>query len=215
MALRLTRARHRTRYTLSAYMCLLPSALSFLHAPASAQRQSLSKLRLSALQAFSTSVGPAYTSTLPPPSYHNFGFEVLHKSAADDARLGLLSTPHGQVNTPAFIFCGTKAAVKGLTAEMVRDAGTQIILSNTYHLFLQPGSETIKKLGGLQKVTGWRGPMLTDSGGYQIFSMGYGSVSDEVKVHCWLTWWRRRGSLLSCATVHRDGEAKAGLGTRV
>ena len=97
------------------------------------------------------------------------------------ARLGKITTPHGDVQTPAFIFCATKAAMKGLTADQMRQAGTQIILSNTYHLSLQPGAELIEKMGGLQKFTGWKGPMLTDSGGFQIFSLGHGSVASEVK----------------------------------
>lgn len=113
------------------------------------------------------------------PSYKNFSFEITAKSVG--ARCGTLSTPHGEVETPAFIFCATKAAIKGLDPIQMRELGTQIILSNTYHLMLQPGSEIIEKMGGLQKFTGWRGPMLTDSGGYQIFSLGHGSVADEVK----------------------------------
>lgn len=96
-------------------------------------------------------------------------------------RLGKIITPHGVIHTPAFIFCATKAAIKALTPDLMRQAGTQIILSNTYHLMLQPGSETVAKLGGLQKMTGWNGPMLTDSGGFQIFSLGHGSVAAEIK----------------------------------
>jgi queuine tRNA-ribosyltransferase len=112
-------------------------------------------------------------------SYPNFSFEIKHR--AGRARAGVLSTPHGPVETPAFIFCATKAAIKGLSAEQLRELDTQIILSNTYHLMLRPGSELIAEMGGLQKFTGWRGPMLTDSGGYQIFSLGHGSVAAEIK----------------------------------
>lgn len=97
------------------------------------------------------------------------------------SRLGTLVTPHGTVKTPAFIFCGTKAAVKGITPKQLRDAGTQFILSNTYHLMLQPGADAVAHHGGLQRFTGWRGPMLTDSGGFQIFSLGHGSVANEIK----------------------------------
>ncbi|MSO70699.1 MAG: tRNA guanosine(34) transglycosylase Tgt [Alphaproteobacteria bacterium] len=97
------------------------------------------------------------------------------------ARLGLLTTPHGAIDTPAFIFCATKGAIKGLTPEQVRAAGTQIILGNTYHLMLQPGAERVATHGGLHRMTGWNGPMLTDSGGFQIFSLGHGSVAEEVK----------------------------------
>ena len=108
-----------------------------------------------------------------------FNFTIT--KATDQGRLGTLTTPHGEIQTPAFIFCATKAAMKAVTPVQMRSANTQIILSNTYHLMLQPGGETVKKLGGLQKMTGWNGPMLTDSGGFQIFSLGHGSVASEVK----------------------------------
>ena len=108
-------------------------------------------------------------------------FEVTSRDPNSKARLGTLKTEHGELNTPAFIFCGTKATVKGVLPSSLIEAKTQIILSNTYHLMLQPGSEVIAKCGGLQKFTNWNGPMMTDSGGYQIFSLGHGSVSDEIK----------------------------------
>jgi queuine tRNA-ribosyltransferase len=111
-----------------------------------------------------------------------FSFEVIKRSMEyGRARLGSLTTPHGIIMTPAFVFCATKANVKGVTIDHVRDEGTQIILSNTYHLMLQPGGEVIREAGGLHSFTGWNGPMLTDSGGFQIFSLGYGSVSSEIK----------------------------------
>ncbi len=103
------------------------------------------------------------------------------ETTTDRARIGRLETPHGVVETPAFIFCATKAAIKSVTAEQMREAGTQIILSNTYHLMLQPGADVVAHHGGLQKFTGWRGPMLTDSGGFQIFSLGHGSIANEIK----------------------------------
>ena len=112
---------------------------------------------------------------------NEFAFDITYQSPSSRARLGNLMTPHGVVETPAFIFCATKAAIKGATPQQIRDEGTQIILSNTYHLMLQPGSEVIKQLGGLQKVTGWNGPMFTDSGGFQIFSLGHGGVAEEIK----------------------------------
>lgn len=111
----------------------------------------------------------------------HFAFHVVKEAKETAARCGKLVTPHGIVHTPAFIFCGTKACVKGVTVEQLRGAGTQFVLGNTYHLWLQPGPDVIKASGGLQEFTGWKGPMLTDSGGYQIFSMGYGSVSSEIK----------------------------------
>ncbi len=115
------------------------------------------------------------------PQYENFKFDIIKKAESSKARLGLLKTPHGIVETPNFIFCATKAAIKAMTPQQMREAGTQIILSNTYHLMLQPGGDLIEKMGGLQKFTAWHGPMFTDSGGYQIFSFGHGSVSHEIK----------------------------------
>jgi len=111
----------------------------------------------------------------------NFNFELIYESPHTKARLGRLTTPHGVVETPAFIFCATKAAIKGANPECMRRENTQIILSNTYHLMLQPGSELVAQMGGLHKFMGWDGPMLTDSGGFQIFSLGHGSVAEEVK----------------------------------
>ncbi|CAO5681090.1 MAG: Queuine tRNA-ribosyltransferase [Holosporales bacterium] len=108
----------------------------------------------------------------------SFKYQTIPNSKA---RLGIIETPHGIIETPAFIFCATKATIKGVTPQELRAEKTQIILSNTYHLMLQPGGDVVKKLGGLQKMTGWNGPMLTDSGGFQIFSLGHGSVSSEIK----------------------------------
>ena len=87
------------------------------------------------------------------------------------ARLGKLTTPHGEVRTPAFMPVGTLGAMKGLHWREVRDAGADIVLGNTYHLMLRPGAERIAALGGLQKFTTWNGPMLTDSGGFQVMSL--------------------------------------------
>jgi queuine tRNA-ribosyltransferase len=87
------------------------------------------------------------------------------------ARAGTLTTPHGAVPTPAFMPVGTQGTVKGLTPEMVRDAGARIILGNTYHLALRPGDELIRDLGGLHRFMHWDGPILTDSGGFQVFSL--------------------------------------------
>lgn len=110
-----------------------------------------------------------------------FKFEITFQTPLSKARLGRLTTPHGVVETPAFIFCATKAAIKGATPQDMRREKTQIILSNTYHLMLQPGPEVVAQMGGLHRFMGWDGPMLTDSGGFQIFSLGHGSVAEEVK----------------------------------
>lgn len=110
-----------------------------------------------------------------------FAFEITYKDQKSYARLGRLTTPHGTIDTPNFIFCGTKASVKGLSPQQMREAKTDIILSNTYHLMLSPGADLVAEMGGLHKFMGWDGPMFTDSGGFQIFSLGYGSVADEIK----------------------------------
>ena len=109
----------------------------------------------------------------------SFSFTYHQPNPNTRARLGKITTPHGVIETPAFIFCATKAAIKGLTPQQMREAGTQIILSNTYHLMLQPGSEIVAHHGGLHKFTGWDGPMLTDSGGFQAFSLSDNSKPDE------------------------------------
>jgi queuine tRNA-ribosyltransferase len=100
-----------------------------------------------------------------------FSFEILHKSSETGARLGKMHTGHGDVETPAFIPVGTQATVKSLTPEELRELGVQIILANTYHLYLRPGHDVIARLGGLHQFMHWDGPILTDSGGYQVFSL--------------------------------------------
>jgi queuine tRNA-ribosyltransferase len=98
-----------------------------------------------------------------------FGFELLAADGA--ARRGRLRTAHGIVETPAFMPVGTRATVKSLSPDDLRDAGAQIVLSNTYHLLVRPGPELVRELGGLHRFMGWDGPILTDSGGYQVFSL--------------------------------------------
>src|ERR1700690_4194749 len=99
-----------------------------------------------------------------------FRFEVL-KTDPTGARLGRLTTPHGVVDTPAFMPVGTQGTVKGLTQQALGELGVQILLGNTYHLYLRPGHEQIRKLGGLHKFMSWPGAILTDSGGFQVFSL--------------------------------------------
>src|SRR3978361_1944360 len=96
-------------------------------------------------------------------------FELLSRDG--QARRGRLATPHGPVQTPAFMPVGTAGAMKGMHWREVREAGADIVLGNTYHLMLRPGAERIAELGGLQKFTTWNGPMLTDSGGFQVMSL--------------------------------------------
>ena len=98
-------------------------------------------------------------------------FTVTHKTSDCSARCGRLETPHGTVETPAFMPVGTRGTVKGILPRQLRDAGAQMILANTYHLLLRPGPEVVGELGGLHRFMGWDGPVLTDSGGYQVFSL--------------------------------------------
>jgi queuine tRNA-ribosyltransferase len=104
-------------------------------------------------------------------------FELLGRDG--QARTGRLTTPHGVVRTPAFMPVGTAGAMKGMHWREVRDAGADIVLGNTYHLMLRPGAERIAALGGLQAFTGWNGPMLTDSGGFQVMSLSELRKLDE------------------------------------
>ncbi|MBI5048688.1 MAG: tRNA guanosine(34) transglycosylase Tgt [Deltaproteobacteria bacterium] len=99
-----------------------------------------------------------------------FDFKLIKKDLHSQARLGKITTPHGQINTPVFMPVGTQATVKAMTSEELEDIGVEIILSNTYHLYLRPGHELIKNMGGLHKFMHWDRPILTDSGGYQVFS---------------------------------------------
>jgi queuine tRNA-ribosyltransferase len=98
-------------------------------------------------------------------------FEVIHQDSGTQARRGVLKTAHGEVETPAFMPVGTSGAVKGITPQQLEESGASIILANTYHLFLRPGAETVESLGGLHKLMAWDKPILTDSGGYQVFSL--------------------------------------------
>jgi queuine tRNA-ribosyltransferase len=99
-----------------------------------------------------------------------FGFKLVKKDRDTRARLGEITTPHGVARTPIFMPVGTRATVKTMTPEDLKTVGAEIILSNTYHLYLRPGHELIRKLGGLHRFMGWDRPILTDSGGYQVFS---------------------------------------------
>lgn len=93
------------------------------------------------------------------------------KKQVGNARRGELLTAHGKVQTPVFMAVGTKATVKAMTPEELKECGTQVVLGNTYHLHLRPGEKTVKKMGGLHKFMNWNGPILTDSGGFQVFSL--------------------------------------------
>ena len=107
-------------------------------------------------------------------------YKVIHECKQSGARVGKLTTDHGEVITPCYMPVGTKATVKGVSPEEVRATNAQIILSNTYHLHLRPGEEIVEKAGGLHKFMNWNGPILTDSGGFQVFSLAtLRKVTDE------------------------------------
>src|SRR6202047_1793670 len=109
----------------------------------------------------------------------NFSFEVA-KTDPSGARRGRLTTPHGTVETPFFMPVGTQASVKALTQDALEELGAEIILANTYHLYLRPGHEVVRKLGGLHRFMSWPRALLTDSGGFQVFSLSeLRKVSDD------------------------------------
>lgn len=111
-----------------------------------------------------------------------FNFRIIKKSKKSWARAGIFETPHGEVETPAFVSVATQASVKSLDPRDLAELNAQIILANTYHLHLRPGEEIVKKAGGLHKFMGWKGPMMTDSGGFQVFSLGWGQVHQIGKI---------------------------------
>ena len=103
-----------------------------------------------------------------------FKFKILKKSKKSRARLGVISTPHGDIETPAFIPVATRAAIRTLDSDEVAEAGSQMLICNTYHLHLAPGEKLVKKAGGLHKFMHWKKPLMTDSGGFQVYSLGFG-----------------------------------------
>lgn len=109
-------------------------------------------------------------------------FRIEKKLKDSLGRAGVLQTPHGEIHTPAFVAVGTKATVKSLSPELVKDAGTEVVLGNTYHLYLQPGDEIVRDAGGIGKFMNWSGPTMTDSGGFQVFSLGVAYGKDISKI---------------------------------
>ena len=99
-------------------------------------------------------------------------FTIEKRAPLRGARAGILAVPHGVIRTPAFVPVGTKAGVKGIFPEQLKMLGAEVVLANTYHLYLQPGEAIVQAGGGLGKFMGWSGPTMTDSGGYQVFSLG-------------------------------------------
>ena len=113
-------------------------------------------------------------------------FRITARDWRLPARAGVLSTAHGEVRTPAFVPLASTATVKGVLWQEVSGLGYELVLGNTFHLLIRPGPELIERFGGLHRFMGWDGPIITDSGGFQVFSMGHGTVADEIK-------GRRRG----------------------
>ena len=109
-----------------------------------------------------------------------FSFEVIKTDAETGARAGIFHTPHGDIETPVYMSVGTQATVKGMLPRDLKAAGSQIILANTYHLYMRPGHELVRKAGGLHKFMNWDRPILTDSGGFQVFSLAkLNNIKDE------------------------------------
>lgn len=110
-----------------------------------------------------------------------FRFEIICRSKKSRARVGRIYTPHGVIDTPNFVAVGTNGTVKALDNAVVHDIGLQLMFCNTYHMLLQPGTEVVKQAGGLHHFINRKMPIITDSGGFQVFSLAYGSVADELK----------------------------------
>ncbi len=109
-------------------------------------------------------------------------FKVEKKLKNGLGRAGVITTPHGEIKTPAFVAVGTKATIKSLNPEQVKNIGVQVVLGNTYHLYLQPGDEIVRDAGGIGKFMNWSGPTMTDSGGFQVFSLGVAYGKDISKI---------------------------------
>ncbi len=108
-------------------------------------------------------------------------FEILHSSTKSRARVGRIYTPHGLIDTPSFVAVGTNGTIKALDNALVQEIGLQLMFCNTYHLLLQPGTKVVKEAGGLHQFIHRKLPIITDSGGFQVFSLAYGSVANELK----------------------------------
>jgi queuine tRNA-ribosyltransferase len=133
---------------------------------------------------------------------HSVGpLQITARDPASRARTGVLRTAHGEVRTPAFVPLATKATVKGLDFAEVAALGYDMVLGNTFHLMLDPGPERVERFGGLHGFMGWPGPIVTDSGGFQVFSMGHGTVAEEIKGRA-AHGGERHGAVLS---IEEDG----------
>lgn len=111
----------------------------------------------------------------------SFHFELIHRSKKSRARVGRIHTPHGIIDTPNFVAVGTNGTIKSLDNSLLHDIGLQLMFCNTYHLLLQPGTDVVRQAGGLHQFIHRKLPIITDSGGFQVFSLAYGGVADELK----------------------------------
>ena len=139
-----------------------------------------------------------------------FNFKIEKKLDGNLGRVGVISTPHGDIHTPAFVVVGTKGTVKAMTPEQVGSVGAQVVLANTYHLYLQPGDDLVRDAGGLHKFMNWHGPTMTDSGGFQVFSLGaaYGKEISKVTTitdPSFLIPERSIDSIVPLAKISNDG----------
>ena len=136
-----------------------------------------------------------------------FHFEIHKKLEGTLARAGVIHTPHGDIATPAFIVVGTKATVKAMTPEMVRACGADAVLGNTYHLYLQPGDDIVKRGGGISEFMNWHGPTFTDSGGFQVFSLGeaFGTKVSKVASGDEKMVSEKKGDKNKLATIDEEG----------
>ncbi|MEQ1500256.1 MAG: tRNA guanosine(34) transglycosylase Tgt [Parcubacteria group bacterium] len=141
-----------------------------------------------------------------------FSFEIHKELANSLGRVGTIHTPHGDIQTPAFVAVGTKGTVKSLTAEQVSSSGIQTIITNTYHLYLEPGDDKVKQMGGLHKMMNWDKPLLTDSGGFQVFSLGVaygqkglGKISNKKDSELLLTETNEGDGLPKIAKIDPNG----------
>ncbi len=119
-----------------------------------------------------------------------------------------MHTPHGTIETPFFCVVGTAGTVKGVTPAELRELGAEVLLANTYHLFLRPGADTVRQLGGLHQFMAWDGPIVTDSGGYQVFSLGFGlehGVGKQIGTFPGEDTGRQRGQQARLVKVDGDG----------
>lgn len=112
---------------------------------------------------------------------NDFKYELIHQSKLSGARVGRIHTPHGIIDTPNFVGVGTNATLKAVDSQLADAIGLQLMFCNTYHLMLQPGTKLIKDAGGLHTFMNRKAPIITDSGGFQVFSLAYGTVKDELK----------------------------------